>query len=381
MASKKTVMLAFGTRPEAIKMAPVYHAIQACPDEFELILCVSAQHRQMLDQVLRVFDMVPSIDLDLMKQGQDLFDVTANILVGMREVLEENRPDILLVHGDTTTTFASSLAAFYAGVRVGHIEAGLRTYNLREPFPEEFNRQVASKIASWHFAPTEYSRENLLRENVDPSSIFVTGNTVIDSLFWALDKTDRDSEMKSFVEQSLASILPFNLAETRFVLITGHRRENFGEGFLNICEALRDLAKEYPQVQFVYPVHLNPNVQNPVIKILTGLANVHLVPPLDYVPFLALLRHCFLVLTDSGGIQEEAPSLGKPVLVMRDVTERPEAIEAGTVKLVGANKYKIIENVSSLLNDEVKYSEMSNSHNPYGDGEASTRIVNVLREC
>jgi len=381
LASKKKVMLVFGTRPEAIKMAPVYHAIKACPEEFELTLCVTAQHRQMLDQVLRVFDMVPDIDLDLMKEGQDLFDVTANVLLAMREVLRENRPDVLLVHGDTATTFASSLAAFYAGIKVGHVEAGLRTNNLQEPFPEEFNRQVTSKLSSWHFAPTEYSRENLLKEGVDTSSVFVTGNTVIDALFWALKKTEVDSEMKSLIHQRLASIVPFSLEDTRFVLITGHRRENFGDGFLNICEALRDLAKEYPQVQFVYPVHLNPHVQDPVTRILSGFNNVHLIAPLDYAPFLILLKHCFLVLTDSGGIQEEAPSLGKPVLVMRDVTERPEAVEAGTVKLVGANKHKIIESVSMLLDDERKYSEMSNSHNPYGDGKASIRILDVLRKC
>ena len=381
MVSKKKVMLAFGTRPEAIKMAPVYHAIKACPEEFELVLCVTAQHRQMLDQVLRVFDMVPDIDLDLMKEGQDLFDVTANVLLAMREVLRDNRPDVLLVHGDTATTFASSLAAFYAGIKVGHVEAGLRTNNLQEPFPEEFNRQVTSKLSSWHFAPTEYSRENLLKEGVDTSSVFVTGNTVIDALFWALKKAEVDSEMKILIHQRLASIVPFSLEDTRFVLITGHRRENFGDGFLNICEALRDLAKEYPQVQFVYPVHLNPHVQDPVTRIFSGFNNVHLIAPLDYAPFLILLKHCFLVLTDSGGIQEEAPSLGKPVLVMRDVTERPEAVEAGTVKLVGANKHKIIESVSMLLDDERKYSEMSNSHNPYGDGKASIRILDVLRKC
>ena len=380
MVSKKKVMLVFGTRPEAIKMASVYHAIKACPEEFELTLCVTAQHRQMLDQVLRVFDMMPDIDLNLMKEGQDLFDVTANVLLAMREVLQEKRPDVLLVHGDTATTFASSLAAFYAGIKVGHVEAGLRTNNLQEPFPEEFNRQVTSKLASWHFAPTECSRKNLLKEGVDTSSVFVTGNTVIDALFWALKKTEVDLEMKSFIYQSLASIIPFSLEETRFVLITGHRRENFGSGFLNICEALRDLAKEYPQVHFVYPVHLNPHVHDPVTRILSGFKNIHLIAPLDYVPFLVLLKHCFLVLTDSGGIQEEAPSLGKPVLVMRDITERPEAVEAGTVKLVGANKHKIIESVSILINDERKYSEISNSHNPYGDGNASVRILDLLRK-
>jgi len=380
LVSKKKVMLVFGTRPEAIKMAPVYHAIKAYPDEFELLLCVTAQHREMLDQVLRVFDMVPDIDLDLMKVGQDLFDVTANVLLAMREVLRENRPDILLVHGDTSTTFASSLAAFYSGIEVGHVEAGLRTKNFKEPFPEEFNRQVTSKLASWHFAPTKHSRENLLKEGIDPSSVFVTGNTVIDALFWALKKTEVDLEVKNLIHQRLASILPFSLEDNRFVLITGHRRENFGDGFLNICKALRDLAKKYPQVQFVYPVHMNPNVQDPVTRILSGFNNVHLIDPLDYEPFLILLKHCFLVLTDSGGIQEEAPSLGKPVLVMRDVTERPEGVEAGAVKLVGANKQKIIESVSTLLDDEIKYSEMSNSHNPYGDGSASIRILDVLRK-
>ena len=379
MSTKKKVMLVFGTRPEAIKMAPLYHALRREPESFETLACVTAQHRQMLDQVLQTFDVTPDIDLNLMKPGQDLFDVTSAVLLGMREVLRREKPDVVLVHGDTTTTLATAMAAFYAGVPVGHVEAGLRTHDLQAPFPEEFNRQVASKVTRWHFAPTSVSRDNLLAERVDDAHIHVTGNTVIDALMWVLERIENDPGRLAEVAGLLDSRLPFAWRNERFVLITGHRRENFGDGFLQICEALRELASRFPDVRFVYPVHLNPNVQKPVNDLLSGLSNVHLVAPLDYEPFVYLLKHSHIVLTDSGGIQEEAPSLGKPVLVMRDVTERPEAIAAGTVRLVGANRQRIVDNMSELLSDATAYQAMSRAHNPYGDGLASRRIVEVLK--
>jgi UDP-N-acetylglucosamine 2-epimerase (non-hydrolysing) len=379
MSKPKKVMLVFGTRPEAIKMAPLVHRLKAEPGSFEVQVCVTAQHRQMLDQVLKIFEIVPDIDLDVMKPGQDLFDVTASVLQGMKSVFSESKPDVVLVHGDTTTTLATAMAGFYAGVPVGHVEAGLRTHDIYAPFPEEFNRQVASKVSRWHFAPTELSRANLLGERVDEKSIIVTGNTVIDALQWVLNRIHTDDARSLVLRQLLNKTLPFNWQADRFVLITGHRRENFGDGFLQICEALHDLASRFKNVQFVYPVHLNPNVQKPVRSILAGLNNVHLIEPLDYEPFVYLLNHSHVVLTDSGGIQEEAPSLGKPVLVMRDVTERPEAVNAGTVGLVGANKDRIVEGVSRLLEDDVYYSKMSRAHNPYGDGKACDRIVEVLR--
>lgn len=344
------------------------------------MLCVTAQHRQMLDQALRVFDIVPDIDLDLMKPGQDLFDVTSSVLLGMREVLREHRPDALLVHGDTTTTLAAAMAGFYAGVPVGHVEAGLRTHDLHSPFPEEFNRQVASKLTRWHFAPTGQSRANLLAEGVREHEVHVTGNTVVDSLLWMLAKIDGDPRRQDKVETLLDVRLPFDWRGSRFVLITGHRRENFGDGFLQICQALKELAQRFPAERFVYPVHLNPNVREPVQAILAGLPNVHLIEPLDYEPFVVLLKHCYLVLTDSGGIQEEAPSLGKPVLVMRDVTERPEAVAAGTVRLVGANRERIVANVAELLTDDESYRQMAWAHNPYGSGDACERIIEVLRK-
>lgn len=343
------------------------------------MLCVTAQHRQMLDQALRVFDIVPDIDLNLMRQGQDLFDVTSSAMLGMRDVLREYRPDALLVHGDTTTTLATAMAGFYAGVPVGHVEAGLRTHDMFSPFPEEFNRQVASKVAKWHFAPTGQSRANLLAEGIQDGAIYVTGNTVIDSLLWMLEKIESDSRRRESVATLLDGHLPFAWHSNRFVLITGHRRENFGDGFLQICEALKQVAQRFPAVHFVYPVHLNPNVRAPVQSILADLANVHLIEPLDYEPFVYLLKHCYLVLTDSGGIQEEAPSLGKPVLVMREVTERPEAVAAGTVRLVGANRERIVESVSELLTDEESYRQMAWAHNPYGTGDACERIIDVLR--
>lgn len=376
---KKKIMLVFGTRPEAIKMAPLCHALRALPDEFETRVCVTAQHRQMLDQVLKVFGLEPDIDLNLMKAGQDLFDVTAGVLLGMREVLRTEQPDALLVHGDTTTTLAAATAAFYLGTPVGHVEAGLRTFDLRAPFPEEFNRQVASKVSQWHFAPTALSRQNLLDERIPAGRIAVTGNTVIDALHWVLRRIERDAVREQAVSAMLDDRLPFDWRTSRFVLITGHRRENFGDGFLQICQALRELAARFAQVHFVYPVHLNPNVQQPVNEMLAGLGNVHLVEPLDYEPFAWLLKHCHLVLTDSGGIQEEAPSLGKPVLVMRDVTERPEAVQAGTVQLVGANRGRIVQAVTALLEDADRYHAMARAHNPYGDGKACERIIEVLR--
>jgi UDP-N-acetylglucosamine 2-epimerase (non-hydrolysing) len=371
-------MLVFGTRPEAIKMAPLYLALKAMPEVFETCLCVTAQHRQMLDQVLHTFGITPDIDLNLMQPGQDLFDVTAAVLLAMRGVLRDHRPDVLLVHGDTSTALAAAMAGFYQNVPVGHVEAGLRTHDLRSPFPEEFNRQVVGKLTRWHFAPTELSRDNLLAEGVPASNVTVTGNTVIDALHWVLARIEADSQRREEIVALLSEHLPFDWHQQRLVLITGHRRENFGDGFLQICAALSELASRYPLVRFVYPVHLNPNVQQPVAAILGALPNVHLIPPLDYEPFVYLLKHSFLVLTDSGGIQEEAPSLGKPVLVMRDVTERPEAIQAGTVRLVGADSNRIVANVAELLESAVAYAAMAKAHNPYGDGCACDRIISVL---
>lgn len=378
MSHKKKIMLVFGTRPEAIKMAPLYHALKECPEKFEPIVCVTAQHRQMLDQVLKVFNITPDVDLNLMKPGQDLFDVTASVLLGMRDVLHAHKPDVLLVHGDTTTTLATAMSGFYLGIPVGHVEAGLRTHNLQAPFPEEFNRQVATKLTRWHFAPTEGSRQNLLGERVNDADITVTGNTVIDALQWVLGRLAVDSQRRHSVESFLNGTLSFDWAQQRFILMTGHRRENFGDGFLSICHALKELAKNYPAVHFVYPVHLNPNVQQPVNEILGDLSNVHLIAPLDYEPFVYLLSRCYLVLTDSGGIQEEAPSLGKPVLVMRDVTERPEAVLAGTVRLVGTDHGRIVADAAELLDDQAAYMSMSKAHNPYGDGKACGRIVSIL---
>lgn len=377
--TRKKIMLVFGTRPEAIKMAPLYHALKAADDKFSTLLCVTAQHRQMLDQVLRVFEIEPDLDLNIMTPGQDLFDVTSGVLLGMRAAFLEHKPDAVLVHGDTTTSFATAMAGFYAGVSVGHVEAGLRTRDVYAPFPEEFNRQVTSKVTRWHFAPTPLSRQNLLDEHVSESHIFVTGNTVIDSLFWVLKRIESDAFRRASIEDFLSSRLPFSWQSTRYVLITGHRRENFGDGFIQICKALRDLAGRYPDVHFVYPVHLNPNVQQPVNSVLQGMVNVHLVEPLEYEPFVYLLKHSYIVLTDSGGIQEEAPSLGKPVLVMRDVTERPEAIDAGTVRLVGADRDRIFNSVAELLDAEESYRAMSRANNPYGDGYACGRIVDALR--
>lgn len=371
--------MAFGTRPEAIKMAPLYQALRSQDDVFEVVTCITAQHRQMLDQVLQVFEIVPDIDLDLMREGQDLIDVSASVMTAMKSVLAQERPDIVLVHGDTATTLAVSMACFYMGVPIGHVEAGLRTYDLQSPFPEEFNRQIVSKIAHLHFVPTEIARNNLLTEMINPESVIITGNTVIDALNWILLRIEQDSVRKAKVVQQLSSQLPFDWTTNRFVLITGHRRENFGKGFVSICDAIADLAAKYPADQFVYPVHLNPNVQDPVNSTLRHIENVHLIAPLEYESFAYLLKHSHIVLTDSGGIQEEAPSLGVPVLIMRDVTERPEAVNAGTVKLVGANRSRIFDSVSELLDDEDSYLSMSRAHNPYGDGHACERIVAKLR--
>lgn len=372
-------MVVFGTRPEAIKMAPLCHRLREQKD-IETIVCVTGQHREMLDQVLSIFDLIPDIDLNVMKIGQDLYDVTSSILLKMRDILREEKPDIVLVHGDTTSTFATSLACFYMGIKVGHVEAGLRTRDIHAPFPEEYNRQSTGIIADYHFAPTDLSQQNLLAEGKNKESIIVTGNTVIDALHLVLKTIDFDKNKSKDITFRLSERLPFDWESARFVLITGHRRENFGQGFLDICEAIKELATKNPDTHFVYPAHLNPNVQKPVNEILLGIDNVWLIDPLRYQDFVYLLKQSYLVLTDSGGIQEEAPSLGKPVLVMRDVTERPEAVEAGTVKLVGASKKNIISSIDLLLNDEVLYTKMSQAHNPYGDGKACDRIVKFISE-
>lgn len=362
-------------------MAPLVHRLFAEPESFEVKVCVTAQHREMLDQVLAIFEIVPDFDLNLMKPGQNLLDITSDILLGMKDVLIRCKPDVVLVHGDTTTTLAAAMACFYAGVPIGHVEAGLRTYDLHAPFPEEFNRQVAGKVARWHFAPTAASCANLLAEGVPANSIFVTGNTVIDALHWVLGRIEKDICRKQGLTMLLNTLLPFDWVNERFVLITGHRRENFGDGFVQICEAVRDLAKQFSDVHFVYPVHLNPNVQQPVRSMLGTLPNLHLIQPLEYEPFVYLLKHCYLVLTDSGGIQEEAPSLGKPVLVMRKITERPEAVQAGIVQLVGADRKRIVDGVTRLLLDMTQYRAIARSINPYGDGQASERIAAVLRSA
>ncbi len=372
----KKILIVFGTRPEAIKMAPLVKACQA-EAGLETEVCVTAQHREMLDQVLNIFDITPDYDLDIMKQGQDLYDITSRVLVGMRDVLTESRPDVVLVHGDTTTTLAASLAAFYQKIKVGHIEAGLRTGDIYSPWPEEANRQLTSQITTYHFAPTQTSRENLLKENIDGGNIVITGNTVIDALFLALDKIKKDQLLETRIVNTLKAQYPFD-TNKRLILVTGHRRENFGQGFINICQSLKDLAQNNPEVQIVYPVHLNPNVQKPVHEILESVDNVYLIDPLQYEPFIYLMEKSYFIITDSGGVQEEAPSLGKPVLVMRDTTERPEALEAGTVKLVGTDPEQIIVEAQRLLDDKDAYESMSKAHNPYGDGKASQRIVDFL---
>ncbi len=382
----KKIMLVFGTRPEAIKMAPLVKEFQKHPDTFQTIVCVTGQHREMLDQVLNIFDIRPDFDLNIMKQGQDLYDVTARVLTGMRDVLREAQPDVVLVHGDTTTSTAAALAAFYQQIPVGHVEAGLRTHNILSPWPEEMNRQITGRIASYHFAPTALSRQNLLQENVDDANITVTGNTVIDALYWVVDRIKNDRSLDAELEEVLrhAGYDVNRLADGRpLVLITGHRRENFGDGFINMCTAIKQLTECYPNVDFVYPMHLNPNVRRPIHEVfgddLSNLDNMHFIEPLEYLSFVYLMEKSTIVLTDSGGIQEEAPGLGKPVLVMRDTTERPEALEAGTVKLVGTDREKIINEVSTLLDDAAAYVRMSQAVNPYGDGLACSRIVERLK--
>lgn len=372
-------MIVFGTRPEAIKMATLCHKFREQKD-IETIVCVTAQHRQMLDQVLSIFELTPDIDLNVMTKGQDLFDVTSSILLKMRDTLKEVKPDLVLVHGDTTTAFSTSLACFYMGVKVGHVEAGLRTHDIHAPFPEEYNRHSIGLISDYHFAPTDLSKKNLLAEGKNKDNVIVTGNTVIDSLYLMLKNIDENNNLSRKLDSRFDVLLKFDWKATNYVLITGHRRESFGGGFLDICGAIKELATRHQDTHFVYPVHLNPNVQKPVNEILSGLQNVWLIEPLEYQEFVYLLRFSHIVLTDSGGIQEEAPSLGKPVLVMRDVTERPEAVNAGTVKLVGASKDNIITMIDMLLNDKSLYSEMSEAHNPYGDGRACDRIVDYIRE-
>ena len=374
----KKILLVFGTRPEAIKMAPLVKALQKDTEHFETRVCVTAQHRQMLDQVLEVFGITPEYDLNIMAPNQDLYDITAKVLLGLREVLKDFRPDTVLVHGDTTTSMAASLAAFYMQIPVGHVEAGLRTYNMLSPWPEEMNRQVTDRICTYYFAPTEQSRANLLQENIDAKKIFITGNTVIDALLMAVDIISTTAGVKEKMAKELQE-KGYTVGDREYILVTGHRRENFGDGFLHICKAIKELAALHPEMDIVYPVHLNPNVQKPVYELLSGLSNVYLISPLDYLPFIYAMQHSTLPLTDSGGVQEEAPSLGKPVLVMRDTTERPEAVEAGTVKLVGTDAEAIVSNVTALLQDKEMYKRMSETHNPYGDGQACERIIAALR--
>lgn len=416
---KKKILLVFGTRPEAIKMAPLVKEFQKYPEQFDTKVCVTAQHREMLDQVLQLFEIVPDYDLNIMKAGQDLYDVTSRVLLGMQNVLKDAQPDLVLVHGDTSTSTAAALAAFYQQIPVGHVEAGLRTYNIYSPWPEEMNRQITSRIATYHFAPTSLSKQNLLNEGIKEKNIFITGNTVIDALHWVLNKLASDTNLNQTITNQLINFgLPKEKLETwyscnppesvsfplgefegarKLVLITGHRRENFGQGFLNICEAIKELAETFSEVDFVYPMHLNPNIRKPIAEVFgkgihsnthapmsTSLGgvrenrNVFFIEPLDYLPFVYLMNLSYLVLTDSGGIQEEAPGLGKPVLVMRDTTERPEAVNAGTVKLLGTNKSAIIHEVSELLYKSGAYERMSMANNPYGDGRACERIIDLL---
>lgn len=395
----KKIMLVFGTRPEAIKMCPLVKEFQNNPESFETVVCVTGQHREMLDQVLHIFDVKPDYDLNIMKQGQDLYDVTSRVLTGMRDVLDEVRPDVVLVHGDTTTSMAAAMAAFYRQIPVGHVEAGLRTHNIYSPWPEEMNRQVTGRIATYNFSPTPLSRQNLLDEGVDPEKITVTGNTVIDALQMVVRRIREDDNLSGELADNLkragydtARLKVHDHARNdgrRLVLITGHRRENFGEGFISMCTAIRDLAHKYPEVDFVYPMHLNPNVRKPIREVFGseladqaghgGERNLFFIEPLDYLDFVYLMEKSYIVLTDSGGIQEEAPGLGKPVLVMRDTTERPEALDAGTVRLVGTDYGKIVTEVSALLEDRTHYQMMSHAVNPYGDGKACLRIVKKLK--
>ena len=383
----KRIMLVFGTRPEAIKMCPLVKEFQKHPEEFETVVCVTGQHREMLDQVLQIFDVKPDYDLNIMKQGQDLYDVTARVMVGMRDILDTVKPDVVLVHGDTTTSMAAAMAAFYRQIPVGHVEAGLRTHNLYSPWPEEMNRQVTGRIAEYDFAPTPLSRQNLLDEGISEEKITVTGNTVIDALHWVVENVmkkgyvPQDPSLAALVQDDNNCHSERSEESRRLVLITGHRRENFGEGFISMCTAIRDLARKYPEVDFVYPMHLNPNVRKPIRQVFGDekRENLFFIEPLDYLDFVYLMSRSYIVLTDSGGIQEEAPGLGKPVLVMRDTTERPEALDAGTVRLVGTDYDKIMVEVSALLDDREHYETMSHAVNPYGDGKACPRIVEKLK--
>ena len=381
----KKILLTFGTRPEAIKMAPLVKEFEKYPDKFKTYVCVTGQHREMLDQVLELFEITPDYDLNIMKKGQDLYDITANVLLGFKEVLKDVKPDLVLVHGDTTTSTVAALAAFYQQIPVGHIEAGLRTHNIYSPFPEEMNRQITSRIAKYHFSPTLLSKENLLKEGINEKDILVTGNTVIDALYMVLNKIKTNDD----VEETIKNIINTKGYDTerigqgkKIVLITGHRRENFGDGFINICEAIKTLVSKYKEVDFIYPMHLNPNVREPIRKVfgddLTVFKNVFFIEPLEYLSFVYLMEKSFIVLTDSGGIQEEAPGLGKPVLVMRETTERPEALKAGTVKLVGTHSEKIVDEISKLIEDSDYYDSMSMAVNPYGDGLSCKRIVEAL---
>lgn len=383
----KRIMLVFGTRPEAIKMAPLVKEFEKHPDEFDTIVCVTGQHREMLDQVLKIFDIKPNYDLNIMKQGQDLYDVTCRVLTGMRDVLKEVQPDVVLVHGDTTTSTASALAAFYQQIPVGHVEAGLRTRNIYSPWPEEMNRQITGRIATYNFSPTQLSRQNLLEERVDDEKITVTGNTVIDALYWVVEKIKNDKDLSIELQDILLKAgYNTNRLNTgrRLVLITGHRRENFGDGFIHICNAIKTLTQNNPDVDFVYPMHLNPNVRKPIHEVfgedLSDLGNMFFIEPLEYLSFVYLMEKSSIVLTDSGGIQEEAPGLGKPVLVMRNTTERPEALDAGTVKLVGTDYDTIVNSISTLLNNKEEYNKMSKAVNPYGDGKACGRIVDFIKK-
>jgi len=376
----KKVLLVFGTRPEAIKMAPLVKEFTKDKVNFETKVCVTAQHREMLDQVLILFEIIPEYDLNLMKAGQNLYDITSNVLLGMKDVLIDFKPDVVLVHGDTTTTSATSLAAFYQQIKIGHVEAGLRTGDLTSPWPEEANRQITGILANYHFAPTITSKENLVRENKDTKNILVTGNTVIDALFLALDKIKNDEDLEIQIKNQIQDFGYEIKEDKKIILVTGHRRENHGQGFINICEALKEIALNNPTFDIVYPVHLNPNVQKPVKQILSDISNIYLIEPLQYEQFLFIMDKSYFIITDSGGVQEEAPSLGKPVLVMRDTTERPEALEAGTVKLVGTNTQKIIDEAMDLINNPIAYEQMSKAHNPYGDGKACEKIVKFLKE-
>ena len=385
---KKKVMLVFGTRPEAIKMAPLVKAFQKHPEEVETVVCVTGQHREMLDQVLRIFNVVPDYDLNIMKSGQDLYDITSRVVLGMRDVLKESQPDVVLVHGDTTTSMAAALAAFYLQIPVGHVEAGLRTHNIYSPWPEEMNRQITGRIATFNLSPTALSRQNLLEEGVSEDKIIVTGNTVIDALHMMVERIKSDATLSANLQSELKSrgydVGRLADGTRRMVLITGHRRENFGEGFKHICQAIKTLSERYPEVDFVYPMHLNPNVRRPIKEVLgdalTADNNLFFIEPLEYLDFVFLMEKSNIVLTDSGGIQEEAPGLGKPVLVMRDTTERPEALEAGTVKLVGTDYDKIVSHISQLLDSREHYEQMSKAVNPYGDGLACSRIVDHIIE-